>query len=76
MGVKEELLVILPEIDLIEDAGLREKVLATWGEALDRGGWKPKDIERMPFTLAKKVDINFAQHVRSVTRICLAVAST
>ncbi len=76
MGVKEELLVILPEIGLFKDEGLRDKVLATWEEALDRGGWKPKDIERMPFTLAKKVKINFAQHVRSVTRICLAVAET
>jgi putative nucleotidyltransferase with HDIG domain len=76
MGVREELLVILPEVDLIKDEHLRRKVLATWEEALARGGWNPKDIERMPFTLAKKVNINFAQHVRSVTRICLAVAET
>jgi putative nucleotidyltransferase with HDIG domain len=30
----------------------------------------------MPFTLAKKVELNFAQHVRSVTKICRAVAET
>jgi len=76
MEVREELRMILPEIELIKDEALQEKVLATWEEALRRGGWEPRDIERMPFTLAKKVKINFAQHVRSVTRICLAVAET
>ncbi|MEA3355899.1 MAG: HD domain-containing protein [Candidatus Bipolaricaulota bacterium] len=76
MEIRDDLLTILPEIGLIGDEGLREKVLSTWEAALDRGGWKPTDIERMPFTLAKKVDINFAQHIRSVTKICLAVANT
>jgi len=76
MGVKDEIRAILPEIDLIEDVGLRDKVVATWEVALERGGWKPKDIDRMPFTLAKKVTLNFAQHIRSVAKICLAVAET
>ena len=76
MGIAEEIRQILPEIDQIKDAGLRDKVVATWEAGLARGGWKPKDIERMPFTLAKKVSLNFAQHVRSVTKICLAVADT
>ncbi len=76
MEVKDEIRRILPEIDLIADAELREKVVATWAAGLERGGWTPEDITRMPFTLAKKVDIDFAQHVRSVTRICRAVADT
>ena len=74
--MKDEIRRILPEIDLIEDASLREKVVATWANGLKRGGWRPEDIDRMPFTLAKKVEISFAQHVRSVTKICLAVAET
>jgi putative nucleotidyltransferase with HDIG domain len=76
MGVREELRSILPEIDLIGDMELRGKVMSTWEDALSRGGWRPEDIGRMPFTLAKKSNINFAQHVRSVTKICLAVAAT
>ena len=76
MGIRDEIRQILPEIDQIKDAQLRENVVATWEAGLARGGWTPKDIERMPFTLAKKVNLNFAQHVRSVTRICLAVADT
>jgi putative nucleotidyltransferase with HDIG domain len=76
MEMRDELLTILPEIGLIGDVELREKVLNTWEEALKRGGWEPHDLEGMPFTLAKKVDINFAQHIRSVTKICLAVVDT
>ena len=76
MGVGDEIREVLPEIDQIQDAPLRDKVVATWEAGLTRGGWTPKDIERMPFTLAKKVSLSFAQHVRSVSKICLAVADT
>lgn len=74
--MREKLLSILPEIEWITDADLREKVIATWIDGLERGGWTPEDIGRMPFTLAKKVSASFAQHVRSVTRICAAVSDT
>ncbi len=74
--MREKLIRILPEIEWIGDADLREKVVATWITGLERGGWTPEDIERMPFTLAKKVSASFAQHVRSVTRICAAVSDT
>ena len=76
MGIKERLLSILPEIEWISDEDLREKVVATWIDGLQRGGWLPEDLNRMPFTLAKKVSASFAQHVRSVTRICASVAET
>ncbi len=76
MDVRTELIEILPEIEWIEDSSLREKVVATWIDGLERGGWEPQDIARMPFTLAKKVSASFAQHVRSVTKICAAVADT
>jgi putative nucleotidyltransferase with HDIG domain len=74
--VRDKLLSILPEIEWIGDADLREKVIATWIDGLERGGWMPDDVARMPFTLAKKVSASFAQHVRSVTRICAAVSDT
>ena len=74
--MKHKLIAILPEIEWVKDEDLREKVVATWIDGLERGGWQPEDIERMPFTLAKQVSANFAQHVRSVTRICAAVADT
>jgi len=74
--MRERLLEILPEIKWIGDPGLREKVIATWIDGLERGGWTPDDIDRMPFTLVKKVSSSFAKHVRSVTRICAFVADT
>lgn len=74
--MRERLIEILPEIEWINDADLREKVIATWIDGLKRGGWTPDDVARMPFTLAKKVSASFAQHVRSVTRICAAVSDT
>ena len=76
MGIRAELISALPEIKLIKNQDLRERVIATWVEALQRGGWVVHDIERMPFTLAKKVNLNFAQHVRSVTKVCIAVEET
>jgi len=74
--MRQRLLEILPEIEWIADADLREKVIATWIEGLERGGWQADDLNRMPFTLAKKVSASFAQHVRSVTKICAAVSDT
>jgi len=76
MGVREDLLQLLPEIEWIERDDLREKVIATWIDGLERGGWTTADVDRMPFTLAKKVSSSFAKHVRSVTRICAFVADT
>jgi len=67
---------VLPEIGWISDADLKEKVIAAWLDGLTRGGWTPDDLERMPFTLVKKVKASFAQHVRSVTRVCAHVADT
>ena len=74
--MRDKLIGILPEIEWIGDADLREKVIVTWIDGLERGGWTPDDVARMPFTLAKKVSASFAQHVRSVTRICAAVSDT
>jgi len=74
--VRERLIAVLPEIEWVSDPDLKEKVVAAWLDGLKRGGWTPDDLSRMPFTLVKKVNASFAQHVRSVTRICARVADT
>ncbi len=76
MGTLEKIRAIFPEVNLIKDTDLQDKVLRTWALAVERGGWEPEDIERMPFTLLKPVKINFAQHVRGVTLCCIRVAET
>jgi len=76
MAVADRLREVLPEIGWIENETLRRQVVDAWVDGLAQGGWTADDLERMPFTLAKKSSLNFAQHVRSVTTICARVAET
>jgi len=76
MAVADRLREVLPEIGWIENETLRQQVVDAWVDGLAQGGWTADDLERMPFTLAKKSSLNFAQHVRSVTTICARVAET
>ena len=71
--MSDEIRMVLPEVDWIEDEGLREAVVRTYARALKEGGWTPEDLTRMPFTLVKDTDISYADHVRAVTRIARAV---
>jgi len=77
--MSDEIRMVLPEVDWIEDEGLREAVIRTYARALKEGGWTPEDLTRMPFTLIKDTDISYAEdisyadHVRAVTRIARAV---
>ena len=71
--MRETIRMILPEIDWIENEDLRETVIRTYERAIREGGWQPEDLAKIPFTLAKKTDISYADHVRAVTRISRAV---
>lgn len=68
----EALRKVFPDVDGIADESLREAVLATWDEAVAAGGWQVEDLERMPFTLLASVTVSFAEHTRTVTRLCMA----
>lgn len=73
--MKDRLLKVLPEIDLIKDDALRGKVVATFLHALESGGYCPEDIDSMPFTLL--IDpwpATMAQHIRGVTLASIGVA--
>jgi putative nucleotidyltransferase with HDIG domain len=74
--MREELLQVVPEINWVEDEALREGVIRTYLRALREGGFGPYDMERMPFTLAKKTTISYADHVRVVTKIARAAYDT
>ena len=72
--MKNEILKLLPEIELIGDAALRELVLTIWTDAVKRGGWTPADLLLMPFTLLiKKVHVNIIEHTRAVTTTSLRI---
>jgi putative nucleotidyltransferase with HDIG domain len=73
--MKDHLLRLFPEIDQIQDADLKNRTLTTLEDALVLGGWKPEDVDRIPFTLLiKDTKISYRQHTRSVTQMALACA--
>lgn len=58
------------QLDLIKDKSLEDKVVSCWVSALNKGNWKIKDLERIPFTLAlngRKTDITLVEHTKAVT---------
>jgi putative nucleotidyltransferase with HDIG domain len=73
--MRRQLETLLPEIQLIQDAGLREKTATVWVEAMKRGGWTIKDLAAMPFTLLiPRTDVNLIDHTRAVTLSALKIA--
>ena len=76
MSDKSALKELLPELDLIEDRGLRTKTLNVWAEALKEGGWKVKDLKKIPFTLLIETEFSLLDHTRAVTQTALAIAET
>lgn len=69
-----DLTTLIPEFNEIQDEELRRRTLAVWHEALEMGGWTPDDLAAMPFTLlAESVEVSFAEHVRTVCRLCIAM---
>ncbi|MEA3485799.1 MAG: HD domain-containing protein [Candidatus Aerophobetes bacterium] len=70
--MKEELLELIPEFNLIEDSKLREKTLKVWEVALEAGGWKAGDLQRIPFTLLiEPCPCSMVEHIRGVTRVSI-----
>lgn len=73
--MRDELVRLIPEFDLIGDSALRNKTLRVWEKALHLGNWKVDDLERIPFTLAiPDTPISFKDHVLAVTRVCIKIA--
>ena len=72
--MREQVLDLLPEIDEIQDSDLKEKVIACWAEAMEYRDWKVKELRSIPFTLlAENVQIYFIEHVRTCTKMAIAV---
>jgi putative nucleotidyltransferase with HDIG domain len=66
--MRERLLQIVPEFNMIQNPELREKSIRTWEVAMQRGGWTPDTLLEMPFTLLiNPCPANFIEHVRAVT---------
>ena len=72
--MRDEIKKLLPELEEIRDAILREKVVDVWEDAIRTGGWQPAELEQIPFTLlAGDIEMKFIEHVRSCCRMCLEI---
>ncbi|NIT37026.1 MAG: HD domain-containing protein [candidate division Zixibacteria bacterium] len=66
---------LLPELADIEEGALRDKVVAVYKAALERGGWQPEDMARLPSTLLiDPPPATYVEHTRAVTRCAVAAA--
>jgi putative nucleotidyltransferase with HDIG domain len=66
--MRERLLELIPEFDLLQDAELREMCFQTWEAAMAEGGWTPDELAQMPFTLLiNPCPVSCIDHVRAVT---------
>lgn len=73
--MRKDITAALPELALIQNAPLREKVIDVWEEALKTGGFSLWDLKNMPFTLlADNVSVTFLEHVRAVCQMCVGMA--
>lgn len=73
--MRDRLLELMPEFNLIQEAGLRDKCLQAWEVAMQAGGWTPDDLTRLPFTLLiNPCPASFIEHVRAVTLTAVRTA--
>jgi putative nucleotidyltransferase with HDIG domain len=73
--MRDNLIKFFPEFNLIKDELLRNKAIAVWIEAIERGGWRIDDLRRIPFTLLiPDCAVNIIDHTRSVTLTAIEAA--
>jgi len=73
--MRKQLETLLPEMQFIGDAKLRELTTRVWLEAMKRAGWTIEDLPAMPFTLLiPQTDVSLIQHTRAVTLTALKIA--
>jgi putative nucleotidyltransferase with HDIG domain len=66
-----------PELEWIQDAGLRKKVTKTWELALERSPLSAEDLNRIPFTLlVPNCPTTFMEHKRCVVHIARKAAES
>ena len=73
--MKAEITKLFPEIEQIKDENLKDQVISTWEEAIEKGGWSVEELNIVPFTLLiPECKINLVIHTRAVTHTALKIA--
>ena len=74
--MKEKVLEIWPEINLIKDDDLKSKTLDAWVYAIEQSPLKPKDLEDIPFSLLiKDFNVSFMNHKRTCVQLAVDIAN-
>jgi len=64
------------QLEKIKDLNLRKKVIEIWVNAAKKAGWKPHELEKIPFTLLTQTKgINLIEHTIAVTEGALGLAT-
>ena len=73
--MQQKVLSIWPEINLIQNKELREKVLDCWVYAIENSVLTPEDLEIIPFSLLiKDCKISFMNHKRTAVQLSIDIA--
>lgn len=68
--MRDEVRRLWPEIEWIQEQGLRDSVARTWELALERSPLTPNDLNEIPFTLlVPNCPVTFMEHKRCVVHI-------
>jgi putative nucleotidyltransferase with HDIG domain len=74
--MREKVLEIWPEINLIKDEELREKTLNCWIYAIENSVLSPDDLQVIPFSLLiKDCNISFMNHKRTAVQLSIDIAN-
>ncbi len=73
--MREKILKIWPEIELIKNEELKQKVIDCWIYAFKQSVLEPEDLEKIPFSLLiEKKEVSFISHKRTTVQIALKTA--
>ncbi|HEX9745823.1 MAG TPA: HD domain-containing protein [bacterium] len=75
--MRDELIKLIPEFNLIKEHELHENTLFAFIAAMESGGWSPKDLKKMPFTLLlDPCPATMLEHIRGVVKVAIAIAES
>lgn len=64
-------------MEIIKDVELKKKVGQVWEEAMNQGGWKRDEIDRIPFTLlVSSTSVSLIEHTKLVTDLSIRIKDT
>ena len=73
--MREKVLKIWPEINWIQDPGLREQTLQCWIYAIENSVLSPEDLDVIPFSLLiKDCNVSFMNHKRTAVQLSVEIA--